>query len=114
MSFLSQENFIVDKKSIYYNITLKNKLSSSKKDIKNFEKVTEIANLKDFIDKLQLKEDTVLNEGGLNISGGEKQRIRIARSLFNNNKFIIMDEPFSSIDKQNSDEIFKNIIRMQT
>lgn len=110
MSFLSQENFIVDKKSIYYNITLKNKLSSSKKDIKNFEKVTKIANLKDFIDKLQLKEDTVLNEGGSNISGGEKQRICIARSLFNNNKFIIMDEPFSSIDKQNSDEIFKKIL----
>ncbi len=110
MSFLSQENFIVDKKSIYYNITLKNKKSSSKKDIKNFEKVTKIANLKDFIDKLQLKEDTLLNEGGSNISGGEKQRICIARSLFNNNKFIIMDEPFSSIDKQNSDEIFKKIL----
>ncbi len=110
ISFLSQENFIVDKKSIYYNITLKNKYESSKQDLKNFKKVSKIANLIDFFSKLQLKEDTILNEGGSNISGGERQRICIARSLFSNNKLIIMDEPFSSIDKQNSDEIFQKIL----
>ena len=58
-----------------------------------------------------MKEDTILNEGASNISGGERQRICIARSLFSNNKLIIMDEPFSSIDKHNSDEIFQNILR---
>ena len=111
ISFLSQENFIVDKKSIYYNITLKDKNESSKKDLENFKKVSKIANLVDFFSKLQLKEDTILNEGASNISGGERQRICIARSLFSNNKLIIMDEPFSSIDKHNSDEIFQNILR---
>ncbi len=111
ISFLSQENFIVDKKSIYYNITLKDKNESSKKDLENFKRVSKIANLVDFFSKLQLKEDTILNEGASNISGGERQRICIARSLFSNNKLIIMDEPFSSIDKQNSDEIFQNILR---
>ena len=111
ISFLSQENFIVDKKSIYYNITLRDKNESSKKDLENFKRVSKIANLVEFFSKLQLKEDTILNEGASNISGGERQRICIARSLFSNNKLIIMDEPFSSIDKQNSDEIFQNILR---
>jgi len=53
----------------------------------------------------------VLNEAASNISGGEKQRICIARAFFSDNDMIIMDEPFSSIDKQNSDEIFHNILR---
>ena len=59
--------------------------------------------------KFNLREDTVLNENASNISGGEKQRICIARSFFNKNKLVILDEPFSSIDRQNSDEIFKKI-----
>ena len=40
-----------------------------------------------------------------------KDKESVLPSLFSNNKLIIMDEPFSSIDKQNSDEIFQNILR---
>ena len=110
ISYLSQENFIVDKKSIFYNVTLKDKSDAKLNEIEHFENAIKIVNLKDFLSKLPLRESTVLNEGASNISGGEKQRICIARSIFSKNKFIIMDEPFSSIDKQNSDEIFKKIL----
>ena len=109
ISFLSQENFIVDKKSIFYNICLKDKQNASKDDFLRFNQVIELANLKEILKKFNLREDTVLNENASNISGGEKQRICIARSFFNKNKLVILDEPFSSIDRQNSDEIFKKI-----
>jgi ABC-type transport system involved in cytochrome bd biosynthesis fused ATPase/permease subunit len=111
ISFLSQENFIVDKKSIFYNICLKDKEDAKDRDLIQFQKVVEIANLQDLLTKLRLKDDTILHENGSNISGGEKQRICLARSLFSNNQFIIMDEPFSSIDKQNSNEIFKKVLK---
>jgi ABC-type transport system involved in cytochrome bd biosynthesis fused ATPase/permease subunit len=111
ISFLSQENFIVDKKSIFYNICLKDKEDAKDRDLIQFQKVVEIANLQDLLTKLRLKDDTILHENGSNISGGEKQRICLARCLFSNNQFIIMDEPFSSIDKQNSNEIFKKVLK---
>jgi ABC-type bacteriocin/lantibiotic exporter with double-glycine peptidase domain len=111
ISFLSQENFIVDKKSIFYNICLKDKEDAKDRELIQFQKVVEIANLQDLLTKLRLKDDTILHENGSNISGGEKQRICLARSLFSNNQFIIMDEPFSSIDKQNSNEIFKKVLK---
>lgn len=111
ISHLSQENFIVDKESIFYNITLKQKKLANQADMNNFDKVIKIANLNEFMRKQHLKEDTILNEGASNISGGERQRICIARSLFADNKLIIMDEPFSSIDKQNTDEIFRQILK---
>ena len=111
ISHLSQENFIVDKESIFYNITLKQKKLANQADMNNFDKVIKIANLNEFMRKQHLKENTILNEGASNISGGERQRICIARSLFADNKLIIMDEPFSSIDKQNTGEIFRQILK---
>ena len=111
ISFLSQENFIVDKKSIFYNICLKDKVSATKKEINEFERVAKIANLTELFEKLSFRDETKLNENGSNLSGGEKQRICLARCLYSNHKLLIMDEPFSSIDKNNSDEIFKKITK---
>ena len=75
ISHLSQENFIVDKESIFYNITLKQKKLANQADMNNFDKVIKISNLNEFIRKQPLKEDTILNESASNISGGERQRI---------------------------------------
>ena len=111
ISFLSQENFIVDKKSIFYNICLKDRVNATDKEISEFERVIRLANLKELFEKLPFREETKLNENGSNLSGGEKQRICLARCLYNNHKLLIMDEPFSSIDKHNSDEIFKKILK---
>lgn len=110
ISFLTQDNFVIDKKSIFYNVTLKDKSNAKLDDIKKFKEVIKLANVNSLISRLPQKEDTVLNEAASNISGGEKQRICIARAFFSDNDMIIMDEPFSSIDKQNSDEIFHNIL----
>ncbi|QSX04749.1 ABC transporter ATP-binding protein [Sedimentibacter sp. zth1] len=54
--------------------------------------------------------DDKILEGGSNLSGGEKQKIAIARALYDNVDVLILDEVTSNIDKKSSDEIFKQIM----
>ena len=64
-----------------------------------------------FINNLTKKEKEIIKEGGTNISGGEKQRILFARSLYKKFELLILDEPTSSLDKENSFEIVNNIFK---
>lgn len=63
------------------------------------------AGLEKFVHSLPQGLDTVINENGNNISGGEKQRISIARALLKNTPFIIYDEPTSNLDNVVAQEI---------
>ncbi|MBA4538125.1 peptidase domain-containing ABC transporter [Bacillus aquiflavi] len=77
---------------------------------KELEKACEIAACKNFIEKLPAKYDTFLEEAGEGISGGEKQRIGIARALIKNSQLFILDEATSSIDFQNEAAIFNKLL----
>lgn len=59
----------------------------------------------DFIRKLPNGYDTVLSEGGSSLSGGEKQRISIARAILKDSSIIILDEATSALDTENEQEI---------
>ena len=91
--------------SIFYNIHYGN-LNSSKKDVIKAAKKAKIMN---FIDSLPGKFNTVVGERGLKLSGGEKQRIAIARTLLKDPDIILLDEASSSLDYNTEKEIKKNL-----
>lgn len=107
LTYLSQETPIFDG-------TLKENIVFDKKvDDKDIEKVIEIVCLKDFYKKLEKGLDTQLGEKGILISGGERQRIALARLFFDNSKIVILDEATSAMDnvieKKVMDGIYENI-----
>jgi len=61
-------------------------------------KAASIANLDDFIQSLENGYDTIIGERGLRLSGGQAQRLAIARAVIKNAPIVIMDEPTSNID----------------
>ena len=65
--------------------------------------------LNNFVDKLPRKIKTIVGERGSKISGGEKQRIGIARALYRNSEVLFLDETTSNLDKKTEMEFLKGI-----
>ena len=95
---------------IFYNIHYGN-LESSKNDVI---KVARKAKIINFIDRLPEKFNTIVGERGLKLSGGEKQRIAIARTLLKDPDIILLDEASSSLDYKTETEIKKNLNNFNT
>ena len=100
ISLVSQETTLFDD-TIRNNIKYAN-IEATDEEI---EKVAVLSNSIDFINKLPNKFDTLIGEDGLRLSGGEKQRISIARAMIKKSSIILLDEATSSLDSETEDKI---------
>jgi len=91
--------------TLHYNIAYA-RPGSSQEDI---ERAAKTANIHDFIMKLPKGYDTVVGERGLKLSGGEKQRVAIARVILKNPKILVFDEATSSLDSRSEQVIMESL-----
>jgi len=91
--------------TIYYNIVY-GKIEANKEEVISAAKN---ADIHDFISALPDGYETVVGERGLKLSGGEKQRVAIARTILKNPKIFFFDEATSALDSNTEKEIQKNL-----
>ncbi len=75
-------------------------------------KAIKMAQLEDFINSLEEKENTIVGERGARLSGGQRQRIGIARALYNNPSLLILDEATSALDVDTEQEVMNAVNSM--
>ncbi len=100
---------IVTQDNILFNDTIANNINYGveKKDSDAIIEAAKKANAYDFIMKLPKQFDTMIGEKGVRLSGGEKQRIAIARAILKNTPILILDEATASLDTQSEKEVQK-------
>lgn len=105
ISFATQENFIFEA-TIRENLIIGLDREINDKEIY---KVCRIACADNFINSLPQKLDTQLQNGGANLSGGQLQRLAIARAILKDSDILLLDEATSSLDASTEKEILDNI-----
>ena len=98
---------LVTQETTLFDDTIKNNIkyaNESASDEEIFE-VAKLSNSHEFIEKLPDKYDTKIGENGVRLSGGEKQRISIARAMIKKSSIILLDEATSSLDSQTESKI---------
>jgi len=108
-SFHSQVGFVFQD-SIIFNMSIRENIAfSDTVTDESLEKAIETAELRDFIDGLPDKLNTVVSERGSSLSGGQKQRIMLARALAVNPKVLLLDDFTARVDTNTEKKILTNI-----
>ncbi len=110
ISHVPQSVFLSDS-SIANNIAFGSKHEEI--DVLRIKQAIELASLNDLIDSLPEGYDTIVGERGVRLSGGQCQRIGIARALYSRKNIIILDEATSALDNKTQIEIINNISRLE-
>lgn len=99
-----QEGFI-------FNDTIANNIAISDDfvDRSKLKKAVEVANIREFIEELPLSYNTMIGADGMGMSGGQKQRLLIARAVYKNPDFLFFDEATSALDANNERIIMENL-----
>ena len=102
---------LVSQDTTLFDDTIKNNISYANLDAtqKEIEEAAEYSFADEFISKLPKKYDTIIGENGVRLSGGEKQRLSIARAILKKSPIILLDEATSSLDAETEDKIQKAI-----
>ena len=111
---LRKEISIVDQNTTLFDDTVLNNIKYAKPTASKDEvvKASELAMCSDFISKLENGFDTMIGENGVKLSGGEKQRLSIARALLKDSKIILLDEATSSLDSDTEEKIQKALAKL--
>jgi subfamily B ATP-binding cassette protein MsbA len=102
---------LVSQDTTLFDDTIKNNIAYANLDA-SYEEIVEAGKFSfasEFIEKLPKKYDTVIGENGVRLSGGEKQRLSIARAILKKSPIILLDEATSSLDAETEDKIQKAI-----
>jgi ATP-binding cassette subfamily B protein len=104
---LRSELSIVPQECVLFDDSVYNNILFSRQNAKREEVLSAIkfAQLDKTVKNFPFKENTIVGERGVRLSGGEKQRVSIARAILANKKAIILDEATSSLDSQTEHEI---------
>ena len=102
-TYVSQNNYIT-------NDTIKNNIIYDRDiDDNDYKRIIDICNLNTLIESKYLKDNFVIEDNGFNISGGERQKIILARSLLKDSNYIILDEALSEVDVYEEKQILNKI-----
>lgn len=108
----------VSQKAVIFNDTVSNNVAYGD-DLKgeiskdSVKKAIEVAQAKDFVEKMEKSYDTDMARGGTNVSGGQKQRISIARAISREPEIYIFDDTFSALDYK-TDSVLRKALREYT
>jgi ABC-type bacteriocin/lantibiotic exporter with double-glycine peptidase domain len=114
-SLINYKNILgyVSQKAFFYDTNIVENISLTESEY-NYEKLNEVIQvclLKELIDD---KKNSNIGENGINLSGGQKQKIAIARSLYKNPKVLILDEATNSLSNDAESKILENIFKMSS
>jgi len=111
---LRSEMSIVPQECVLFDDTIYNNVAFSKPEATRQEvlRAIKFAQLDKIIRSFPKKESTIVGERGVKLSGGEKQRVSIARAILANKKILVLDEATSSLDSETEHEIQKDLARL--
>lgn len=102
---------VVMQEGYVFNDTIANNIAVGEDHIdkQKLRRAVEIANIKDFIESLPLSYNTKIGNEGVGVSGGQKQRLFIARAVYKAPEYILFDEATSALDANNEKVIMENL-----
>ncbi len=108
------ETGIVPQECILFDDTLYNniKFANPKASKKEVMDAMKFAQLDEIIKNFPKRENTIVGERGVRLSGGEKQRVSIARAILANKKILVLDEATSALDSETENEIQKSLQKL--